>query len=251
MAGFDRHIMHYALSTDSNMYAHLNFTSETKYTQRVVYENETLRRELESQRRELKQKCKEIDKCEAELDIKSKQLSVLSEEVLILLFNLNSTVSLLGYKKAKYCAREYGWGEDMSSEKNVLTLTEVNDMCKKLEEKDYELDSLIDLNNTLIAKGLDGFAYIRSRPPVIGINRMGELNEKPFRDICIKKFSTTKWETKSAELCSLWQKKIQDSQWYPYKHVTTDEKLTLRELKDEWGKEVHDAGISKKEGKPA
>ncbi|KAI3897486.1 hypothetical protein MKW92_032834 [Papaver armeniacum] len=233
---------------------HLNraHLQEMKNRQGVVYENETLKRELETQRRELEQKCKEVDKCEAELDLKCKQLSVLSQEVT---------------RKLNTVQENLDGAKDMSSEKNVLPLTGVNDMCKKLEEKDYELDSLIDLNNTLIAKecrsnhelqearkvlieGLDGFAHIRSRPPVIGIKRMGELNEKPFRDICIKKYSTTEWETKSAELCSLWQKKIQDSQWYPYKHVTIDKSLTevidedderLRELEDEWGKEVHDA----------
>ncbi|XP_026452265.1 factor of DNA methylation 2-like [Papaver somniferum] len=178
-------------------------------------ENETLRRELRNQRTELAQQCKEIEKREA-------QLVVLSEEV--------------------------------------------EDMCKKLEERDDELDSMINLNNTLIAKerisnhelqeahqvlieGLDGFANIRSRPPV-GIKRMGELNEKPFRDICIEKFSSTEWEIKSVELCSLWQYKIQDPEWYPYKKVTIDKKLhevineddeKLRELKDEWGEEVYDA----------
>ncbi|RZC52663.1 hypothetical protein C5167_021089 [Papaver somniferum] len=156
-------------------------------------ENETLRRELRNQRTELAQQCKEIEKREA-------QLVVLSEEV--------------------------------------------EDMCKKLEERDDELDSMINLNNTLIAKerisnhelqeahqvlieGLDGFANIRSRPPV-GIKRMGELNEKPFRDICIEKFSSTEWEIKSVELCSLWQYKIQDPEWYPYKKVTIDKKLHRR-----------------------
>ncbi|XP_026447056.1 factor of DNA methylation 2-like [Papaver somniferum] len=187
-------------------------------------ENETLRRELRNRRIELAQQRKEIEKREA-------QLVVLSEEV--------------------------------------------EDMCKKLEEKDDELDSMINLNNTLIAKerisnhelqearqvlieGLDGFANIRSRPPV-GIKRMGELNEKPFRDICIQKFSSKEWEIKSVGLCSLWQNKIQDPEWYPYKKVTIDKKLhecrqyfavqevineddeKLRELKDEWGEEVYDA----------
>ncbi|KAI3988036.1 hypothetical protein MKX01_011825 [Papaver californicum] len=55
--------------------------------------------------------------------------------------------------------------------------------------------------------------------------------------------------TSLSRLCSLWQKKIQDSEWYSYKHVTIDIKPhevidgdgeNLRELKDEWGKEVHD-----------
>ncbi|KAI3860541.1 hypothetical protein MKX03_025473 [Papaver bracteatum] len=167
--------------------------------QGIMNENEILRREFRNQRRELEQQHKEIEKHEAQLDLKCKQLVVLREEV--------------------------------------------KDMCKRLEEKDYELDGLMNMNNTLIAKerisnhelqearkvlieGLDGFANIRSRPPV-GIKRMGELNEKPFRHICITKFSTTEWETKSVELCSLWQYKIQDSGWYPYKNVTIDKELNV------------------------
>ncbi|MCL7026818.1 hypothetical protein MKW94_026694, partial [Papaver nudicaule] len=127
------------------------------------------------------------------------------------------------------------------SGENVHALTEVNDMRKNLEEKDYELDSLINLNNALISReyisnhelqearnvlimGLDGFASIHSHP-VIGIKRMGELNEKPFRDICTKKFLTEEWETKYVELCSLWQKNVQDSEWYPYNNVTIDKEL--------------------------
>ncbi|XP_026447059.1 factor of DNA methylation 1-like isoform X2 [Papaver somniferum] len=140
--------------------------------QGIMNENEILKREFRNQRRELEQQHKEIEKHEAQLDLKCKQLVVLREEV--------------------------------------------EDMCKRLEEKDYELDGFMNMNNTLIAKerisnheleearkvlieGLDGFANIRSRPPV-GIKRMGELNEKPFQDICIEKFPTTEWETKSSSM---------------------------------------------------
>ncbi|MCL7048819.1 hypothetical protein MKW94_005463 [Papaver nudicaule] len=189
--------------------------------QGIVYENEALMRELLTHKRKLQQKLKEIDKHEAELELRSKQLDVLSEEV-----------------EGKLNIAQ----ENFEREKAQVQ-SKVNDLCKKLEEKDYELDNLITLNNTLIAKecrsnhelqearkvlieGLDGFANIRSRP-VIGIKRMGELNEKPFRDICIQKFQTSDWETKSAELCSLWQNNIQDSEWYPYKHVTIDNELHL------------------------
>ncbi|MCL7026280.1 hypothetical protein MKW94_012428, partial [Papaver nudicaule] len=194
--------------------------------QRIVYENETLKRELDTHRRELEQQRKEIVKREAQLDLKSKQLSALEEEVT---------------RKQNIVQGKFEGAKDMSSGGNVQAQIEVDDMRKKLEEKDYELDSLINLNNALIAKecrsnhelqearkvlieGLDGFANIRSRP-VIGIKRMGELNEKPFRDICIEKFPTEEWETKSVELCSLWQKNVQDSEWYPYKNVTIDKKL--------------------------
>ncbi|RZC52671.1 hypothetical protein C5167_021097 [Papaver somniferum] len=226
---------------------------EMRNMQRIVYENETLMRDLETHLKELEQQRKEIDKREAQLDLKSKQLSLLSEEVT---------------RKLRTVQENLEGEKDASAGENVQVSTEVDDMRKRLEEKDYELDSLINLNNTLIKKerrsnhelqearkvlieGLDGFANNGTRPPAIGIKRVGELNDKPFRDICIKKFSTTEWETKSVELCSLWQNKIQDSGWYPYKHVTVDKNVMwevineddkkLRELKDEWGKEVYDA----------
>ncbi|XP_026450858.1 factor of DNA methylation 1-like [Papaver somniferum] len=239
-------------STDSNMYAHLNVPSEMRNMRSIVYENETLMKDLETHHRELEQQRKEIDKREAQLDLKSKQLSLLSEEVT---------------RKLHTVQKNFEGAEDASSVENVQASTELDDTRKRLEKKDYELDSLSNLNNTLIAKerrsnhelqeagkvlieGLDGFGNNGTRPPVIGIRRIGELNDKPFRDICIKKFSTTEWETKSVQLCSLWQNKIQDSGWYPYKHVTVGKKFhevineddkKLRELKDEWGKEVYDA----------
>ncbi|XP_026450265.1 factor of DNA methylation 1-like [Papaver somniferum] len=200
---------------------------EMRNMQRIVYENETLMRDLETHLKELEQQRKEIDKREAQLDLKSKQLSLLSEEVT---------------RKLRTVQENLEGEKDASAGENVQVSTEVDDMRKRLEEKDYELDSLINLNNTLIKKerrsnhelqearkvlieGLDGFANNGTRPPAIGIKRVGELNDKPFRDICIKKFSTTEWETKSVELCSLWQNKIQDSGWYPYKHVTVDKNV--------------------------
>ncbi|RZC49430.1 hypothetical protein C5167_017856 [Papaver somniferum] len=203
---------------------------EMRNMRSIVYENETLMKDLETHHRELEQQRKEIDKREAQLDLKSKQLSLLSEEVT---------------RKLHTVQKNFEGAEDASSVENVQASTELDDTRKRLEKKDYELDSLSNLNNTLIAKerrsnhelqeagkvlieGLDGFGNNGTRPPVIGIRRIGELNDKPFRDICIKKFSTTEWETKSVQLCSLWQNKIQDSGWYPYKHVTVGKKFHRR-----------------------
>ncbi|KAI3847181.1 hypothetical protein MKW92_027418 [Papaver armeniacum] len=82
---------------------------------------------------------------------------------------------------------------------------------------------------------------------------MGELNAKPFRDACNQKFSPSEQETKFAELCSLWQKQIQNSEWYPFENVAINNNLhevikeddeKLKELKDEWGQEVYDAVTS-------
>ncbi|KAI3961436.1 hypothetical protein MKW92_034003 [Papaver armeniacum] len=110
---------------------------------------------------------------------------------------------------------------DLKCKQLVVLREEVGDMCKRLEEKDYELDGLMNMNNTLIAKDrICNQEFYRRHA-----NGWGELNEKPFRDICITKFSTTEWETKSVELCSSWQYKIQDSEWYPYKNVIIDKEL--------------------------
>ncbi|KAI3943562.1 hypothetical protein MKX01_004864 [Papaver californicum] len=220
--------------------------------QRIMYENQTLMSELHTQRNEIEQAGKEIEKCEVQLDLKSKQLLVLSEEVTR---NLNI---VQGQSEGV---------KNMSTGDNVQLQAEVNQLRKELEDKDYELDSVLTLNQTLIDKehksnrdlqearkvlieGLDDSANKRGNRPNIGIKRMGELNAKPFRDACNQKFSPSEQETKSVELCSLWQKQIQNSEWYPLENIAINNNLhevikedddKLKELKNEWGQEVYDA----------
>ncbi|XP_056696381.1 factor of DNA methylation 2-like [Spinacia oleracea] len=91
----------------------------------------------------------------------------------------------------------------------------------------------------------------------IGIKKMGEVNLKPFRDACSKRFRSGNWdekfgnwEEKSVMLCSSWQREISDPGWQPFKQETVNGKLTevidendekLRELKEEWGEEAYKA----------
>ncbi|XP_021769458.1 kinectin-like [Chenopodium quinoa] len=91
----------------------------------------------------------------------------------------------------------------------------------------------------------------------IGIKRMGEVNLKPFRDACSKRFHSGNWDAKfghweemSVELCSSWQKDISDPEWQPFKQETINGKLTevidendekLEVLKEEWGEEAYKA----------
>ncbi|XP_026410964.1 factor of DNA methylation 1-like [Papaver somniferum] len=153
---------------------------------------------------------------------------------------------------------------------NAQLQVEADQLRKELEDKDYELDSVRTLNQTLIDKehqsnrdlqearkvlieALDDSGNKRHNRANIGIKRMGELNAKPFRDACSQKFSPSEQETKFAELCSLWQKHIQNSEWYPFENVAINNNLhevinendeKLKELKDEWGQEVYDAVTS-------
>lgn len=136
------------------------------------------------------------------------------------------------------------------------------DFWREREEMESELESLQILNSILAVKelssnkelqearkelidGMKDFSSIRSS---IGIKRMGELDDKPFRDACLLKYPADEVDIKSAELCSFWDNCIRDPKWHPFKTVITDgqckeivddEDDKLQALKDEWGEEVY------------
>ncbi|KAJ0987476.1 hypothetical protein J5N97_005832 [Dioscorea zingiberensis] len=58
----------------------------------------------------------------------------------------------------------------------------------------------------------------------IGIKRIGELDEKPFRKACKRKFPKYDAEVKAAMLCSDWQEKLKNPAWHPFKVIIHDGK---------------------------
>ncbi|KAJ1282611.1 hypothetical protein BS78_03G065600 [Paspalum vaginatum] len=52
----------------------------------------------------------------------------------------------------------------------------------------------------------------------VGIKRMGELDEKPFQSACKRKHGND-YQTKSAELVSVWQEELKKPSWHPFKIV--------------------------------
>jgi XH domain len=54
---------------------------------------------------------------------------------------------------------------------------------------------------------------------LIGIKRMGELNEKPFDAACKRRYGHEDAEIKAAELISRWQDELKKPAWHPYKRV--------------------------------
>ncbi|KAL5707612.1 hypothetical protein ACHQM5_018496 [Ranunculus cassubicifolius] len=84
---------------------------------------------------------------------------------------------------------------------------------------------------------------------------MGALDQKPFKEACVWKIlSSEDLGVKTAELCSLWEKNIQNPQWHPFKRVFRDEEESkleveivdsddekLKVLKDAWGDRVYEA----------
>lgn len=53
---------------------------------------------------------------------------------------------------------------------------------------------------------------------------MGELDKQPFKEACIKVFSSQKisvedCEMKASELASLWEEHMRDPMWHPFKVI--------------------------------
>ncbi|KAL3618369.1 hypothetical protein CASFOL_038690 [Castilleja foliolosa] len=142
----------------------------------------------------------------------------------------------------------------------------IDQMAELLKEKKDDLDGLEDLNNQLLIKErqsneelqearkvlIAGLLELLSSSRVnIGIKRMGEIDEKPFRNACNKKFSSGEAEMKAVELCSFWEAKMKNPEWHPFRvvedskgnaqHVLKEDDELLQGLKQEWGDEVYDS----------
>ncbi|XP_051189999.1 factor of DNA methylation 1 [Lolium perenne] len=148
-------------------------------------------------------------------------------------------------------------GEGVDVKKRTEELT------KQLDERMDAMEHMDELNQTLIIKErmtndelqdakkelIKGLADLLNPRSIIGIKRMGELDEKAFLNACKERYGAEA-ETKALELCSLWQDNLRDANWHPFKVVATgethkqiidegDEKLVG--LKEQLGEEVYKA----------
>lgn len=150
---------------------------------------------------------------------------------------------------------------------------QVDTLRKELDEKVEVLQNLEVDNQTLMikelnsnhelqdarkaaTKGLEAMKTSRNQI-IIGIKRMGEVEQRPFRNACLKRFRSGdwdekygNWEEKTMELCSLWQSHLSNPGWQPFKKEVINGKLTevidendplLKELRQEWGEEAYKA----------
>ncbi|VAH72421.1 unnamed protein product [Triticum turgidum subsp. durum] len=58
---------------------------------------------------------------------------------------------------------------------------------------------------------------------VVGIKRMGQLDENPFRAACNLKYRDNDPEGKAARLVLYWQEEIQKPSWRPFTNIQVDE----------------------------
>jgi hypothetical protein len=201
-------------------------------------QNEKLKDDLVNQSQELELQAKELEKQRAKVDLERKNLLAEKE-------NLKA---------------QNGFEDDYSLSIQLDALKE------ELAEKVDDLHDVETLNQTLILREhmsnvelQDARKELISVLPnvsdivTIGVKRMGEVDQKPFQDVCLQRFSSEDWEVRAVEQSSLWQEKVKDPSWQPFKKMTKDGKLQeiideedakLKELRRLWGEAAYNAVVN-------
>lgn len=150
-------------------------------------------------------------------------------------------------------------------EKDQL-IAQIDVLKKTLAEKDDELQDMEALNQTLILKERSSNLELQDARKeltsvlsnlvdrtTIGVKRMGEVDQKPFQDVCAKKFSRSDWEVRSVESISLWEEKVSNPSWQPFKNTLKDGKwqeiideddCELKRLRHDWGEAAYTAVVN-------
>ncbi|XP_011073344.1 factor of DNA methylation 1 [Sesamum indicum] len=205
--------------------------------------DENVLRLVEEQQREKEEALKKVLELERNLDEKQK-LELEIEEL-----------------KGKLEVMKHMGGDD-----DGVIQQKIDKMNQQLAEKKDDLEGLEDLNQQLLAKErqsndelqearkelIEALKDMLSSSRVnIGIKRMGEIDEKAFKNACKERFPPGEAEMKAAEVVSLWQEKLKNPEWHPFQ-IIEDEKGNhqslikeddelLQGLKEEWGDAVYDA----------
>ncbi|KAI8564047.1 hypothetical protein RHMOL_Rhmol03G0153000 [Rhododendron molle] len=196
-------------------------------------QNEKLKDDLVNQSQELEQQAKEMEKQRAKVDLERKNLLAEKEKL----------------------KDQNGFEDDYSLNIQLDALKE------ELAEKVDDLHDMETLNQTLILREHMSNVELQDArkelinvlPNVldivtIGVKRMGEVDQKPFQDVCLQRFSGEDWEVRAVEQSSLWQEKVKDPGWQPFKKMTKDGKLQeiideedskLKELRRLWGEAAY------------
>ncbi|KAJ6311948.1 hypothetical protein OIU77_013657 [Salix suchowensis] len=164
-------------------------------------------------------------------------------------------------KNSLQIMKHMGEDEDLDVKKKMDTVRE------ELKEKEEELDGLELLNQALIIKERktndelqdarkELINYLGQWRPrtFIGVKRMGDLDGKPFHEASKIKFLDEEAEEKALELCSLWEDRLRDPSWHPFKvildkegnskEIINEDDENLRSLKNEFGGGVYNAMVT-------
>ncbi|XP_074316861.1 factor of DNA methylation 1-like [Silene latifolia] len=198
---------------------------------------------VEEQKREKKEALKKILELDKELNRKQK-LELEIEEL----------------KGQLEVMKHFGDGDDDAANERKM-----QEMTEELNQKIEDMNHYEAMNQTLLVKDRQSndevqearevliaglLEILQSSRTIIGIKRMGEIDEKAFVTECKKKLPAYEALIKASEACSLWQENLKDSAWHPYKIIHVDgnpqeiineEDEKLKQLKEEWGDEVYNS----------
>ncbi|MCL7033046.1 hypothetical protein MKW94_023680, partial [Papaver nudicaule] len=107
----------------------------------------------------------------------------------------------------------------------------MDEMSKKLEDKEGELESLKDLNHALVfmqrksndelqegrQELIEGLIEMSGRA-LIGVKRIGEFDNKPFHDAWKRKYGNSD-SVQATLMCTTWEEFLRDPNWHPYKII--------------------------------
>ncbi|XP_026412222.1 factor of DNA methylation 4-like isoform X1 [Papaver somniferum] len=220
------------------------------HLERINREHEDLKSEIESQRKE-----REVREMVLRIAAEKKKI----EEDLL--------------KKRTELEKDRARGKlELEFEVSSYKMKEVSE---KPEKKERQHEYLEDLSQILIAKERKSndelqearkelTRELREMPSraFIGVKRMGELEMKPFYEMCKGKYCSDEAYVKAVEICTSWEACLRDPHWHPFKIIEVgnnhqggrkftfvvlwketinedDEKL--RGLRNEFGEEIYRA----------
>ncbi|PKA48562.1 Protein suppresor of gene silencing 3 [Apostasia shenzhenica] len=204
------------LEDERTKYASINSSLELASLEQKKVDDDVLRL-VEKQKKEKEAAIEKIIKLEKQLEAKHK---------------LELEIQQL---KGSLQVMKHLGGEDLEINGKIVELNE------ELKEKIEELEDLEALNQALIVKErksndelqearkelISGLSDVLTNQTIVGIKRMGELNEKIFHAACMKKYRKDEAEVKAAELCSKWQDELRNPDWHPFRTISVNGKLQL------------------------
>ncbi|KAJ9548802.1 hypothetical protein OSB04_021345 [Centaurea solstitialis] len=145
------------------------------------------------------------------------------------------------------------------TDKDADAKRKLESLKEDLKDKEEALDSLKELNKALIFKErwtndelqearTELIFGLKDNPPraQIGVKRVGDLDVKPFQ-AAAKKHASVKGAQDAMKLAALWEERLRDPHWHPFKIMTIngDSKEVLDEEEEKIAelKEVCDEGI--------
>ncbi|GFQ06837.1 protein involved in de novo 2 [Phtheirospermum japonicum] len=226
--------------------------------EKIFNDHEKLKFQLETQKRDLELRGQELMKRETHNEMERKKLTEdleqkekekLHKRIILLEKQLDAKQAV--QLEIEQLRGKLNVVKHMGDEGDLEVLNKVEMLLKSMREKEGELEDLESLNQTLIVQERMKNDELQDARKEM-VNRMGELDSKPFHRAMKRRYSEAEADERATELCSLWEEYLRDPEWHPIKVVNIDGKHEaqaiineddekLKDLKETYGVEVHNA----------